>query len=88
MWAKALRYFVIYVLSVGALILFGFGTEMMARRIALDVLRLQDYWDRSTYSFLEALYVIAIYLGSAILAVPITRRVNKFLGKFKFDSQH
>jgi hypothetical protein len=81
MLTKKWRYLVIYVLSIGVLVFLGYILVFIARTVALDVVRLQDYVDRRTYSTLEALFLIGIYLGSAILAVPITRWIGKRLEK-------
>jgi hypothetical protein len=72
---------VIYIVSVGVLIVLGYILWFIARTVALDVVRLQDHVDRSTYSTLESLLGIGIYVGSPILAVPITRWIVKRLNR-------
>jgi hypothetical protein len=72
---------VIYIVSVGVLIVLGYILWFIARTVALDVVRLQDHVDRSTYSTLGSLLGIGIYVGSPILAVPITRWIVKRLNR-------
>jgi hypothetical protein len=82
-WARLLRYTVIYALSFGVLYLFGWVTFLIATDIAHRVLHLERFLERGTYSTIQALWTVAIYVVSPLLAIPITRRIDKLLSKLR-----
>ncbi len=74
---KTLAYILIYVLCVALLVVLGFAVFLIVSDFSRDVLRIHEIVDRGTYSTIQAILAIGIYVGSFLVAIPITRRLVK-----------
>lgn len=74
---------VLYPISVVLLLVLGYSMWLLLRWLALNVVYLHYYLERSTYSLLEGAYLITMLLVCFIAAFPVARPISAHLASRK-----
>ena len=74
---KTLAYILIYILCVTVFVVLGLAVFAIVSAVSRDVLRIHEIVDRGMYSAIQAILAIGIYVGSFLVAIPITRHLVK-----------
>lgn len=75
--AQRIRFIVFYVLCAVILMGIGFTAFALLSRFMRDVVHLHEFVDRRTYSTVQGLMVVGVYIIAFIASIPLAKWINK-----------